>query len=373
MSSRKIAFLCSSTSWGGLEMNVLRFALWMEEAGQQTSIWCVENSPLHTEVKKSDLDCFLIKKHKKYFDLKAANVLANAFDDHQIDVVWIRDTRDMAVCGMAKSATKRELKLVYQQAMQLGVKKKDFFHTLRFKRINLWVSPLQFLSDQVQQMTRFPKERNAVIPLALETDRFTKKKNKSELREKAGIPTDALVLGIIGRIDPLKGQGFLIRSHAELFKTHPNLHLVIVGEPTKDEGTDYYDTLIELTKTLNTAQAVHFLPFQSDVENAYALFDIFAMTSVGETFGMVTIEAMASGLAVVGTNTSGTPELLEHGHAGLLYEPNDETQFNASLKQLLTNPEMRAELGSIAQKSATQRFSHTKVVQRLLTAIGNLY
>lgn len=373
MSSRKIAFLCSSTSWGGLEMNVLRFALWMKEAGQQTSLWCVENSPLHVEVKKSGLDCFPIKKHKKYFDLKAAKVLAKAFDKHQIDVVWIRDTRDMSVCGMAKSATKRELKLVYQQAMQLGVKKKDFFHTLRFKRIDLWVSPLQFLSDQVQQMTRFPKEGNAVIPLALETNRFTQKKNQAELREKAGIPTDALVLGIIGRIDPLKGQDFLIRCHAESFKSHSNLHLVIVGEPTKDEGTDYYDALIELTKTLNTEQSVHFLPFQSDVENAYALFDIFAMTSVGETFGMVTIEAMVSGLAIVGTNTSGTPELLEYGHAGLLYEPNDETQFNACLEQLLTNPEMRAELGSIAQRSAIDRFSHGKVIQRLLTAIGDLY
>lgn len=373
MVQRKIAFLCSSASWGGLEMNVLRFALWVRDEGQHCSLWCVEDSPLHREAQKTRLECVVIKRHRKFGDFKAASILSKAFTQLEIDIVWIRDTRDMWVCGMAKSWSKRTIKLVYQQAMQLGVRKKDLIHTQRFKRIDLWISPLQFLGEQVQRMTRFPSDRNVVIPLALETERFSKKKNQAELREKVGIPTDALVLGIIGRIDPLKGQDFLIQCHAQLVKTHPELHLVIVGEPTKDEGTTYYDSLLEQTKNLRTEQSVHFLPFQSDVENAYALFDIFAMTSVGETFGMVTIEAMASGLAVVGTNSSGTPELLEHGYAGMLYEPNDVEQFTACIAQLLNNPEMREELGSIAQNSALNRFSHDRVVDRLLTSIDKQF
>lgn len=353
-------------------MNVLRFAKWFNSQGEAVSLWCVEGSPLHKESLTSGLRVQLIQRHKKYGDIINSYRLAKRFEEHQIDVLWIRDTRDMSVCGNAKAISKQKVKLVYQQAMQLGVKKKDFIHTSRFKRIDIWVSPLQFLADQVKAMTNFPPSRIRVIPLALDTSKFVESKDQAAIRSRLGLPEKAVLLGNIGRIDPLKGQAFLIRCHAELLNNGFDVHLAIIGEPTKNEGDAYLDQLKELTRTLKTDEKVHFLPFQSDVENAFAALDIFAMTSVGETFGMVTIEAMTSGLPVIGTNSSGTPELLGFGEFGVLYEPDNQEQFTEGMQLLLENAETRQAMGRKAQDSAISRFSNKEVLKRLTVVLHEL-
>ena len=92
--------------------------------------------------------------------------------------------------------------------------------------------------------------------------------------------------------------------------------------------------------------------------------DVFIMQSQGETFGMVTIEAMAAGLPVVGTNSSGTPEILGFGNHGLLYNPGDQETFKSNIKELLAK-ERRLDLGLKGQKFATEHFSRKTVVDKL--------
>lgn len=345
-------------------MNVIRFAGWMRKEGFKVTVWCVKGSPLAQAAESEGHRCIFIKHHLKYGDLKGAIRLAKLFTVEAVDVVWIRDTRDMSICGWAKRWSTRKLRLIYQQAMQLGVSKRDPIHTDRFKRIDVWIAPLNYLAEQVKTMTRYPSSRIAVIPLAVDLDRFAAARDQRSARTALGLPNDRLLIGTVGRIDPLKGQAFLIDQHKELVSRGVEADLVIVGDPTRNEGDTYLKTLTQMAQSPELRGKVHILPHQNDIEQVYAALDIFVMASAGETFGMVTIEAMASGCAIVGTNRSGTPELLADGR-GMLYEPGDAASYFEALLPLLENEELRASMAEKASNYAVATFRHERVVEQL--------
>lgn len=370
--SVRIAFVCSSTSWGGLEMNVLRFCQWLSDDHHLTSLWCVEQSPLAEHTVKAGMQAVFIQRHRKYADFGAAMRLAKRLDAAQINVVWIRDTRDMSLMYWVKRFCKRRLRLVYQQAMQLGVSKRDFIHTQRFNAIDLWISPLQFLRDQVLTHTRFPAKRIRVIPLAVDLRKFTDLPNRQAARRLLNLPETGVMIGCIGRIDPLKGQLTLIRAFARKKTDVKPVHLLIIGDPTRGEGDTYLRALHAECSKLGVTDQVVFLPHQSRVEVAFAALDIFVMASAGETFGMVTIEALAAGCCVVGTNTSGTPELLGSGGHGLLFSPDDDLALAECLDRLLSSPDERALIAAQGQAYAYDTFSIEHVRAALHQALEEI-
>lgn len=352
-------------------MNVLRFAGWMKDEGYKVSLWCVNDSPLGDAAKTAGHRCVFIKHHIKYGDLKGAIRLSKMFTENEVDVVWIRDTRDMSICGWAKRWSSRKISILYQQAMQLGVSKRDPIHTDRFKRIDAWVAPLNYLAEQVKTMTRYPAARIAVIPLAVDVERFAPTLSKKDARTELGLPSDRLLIGTVGRIDPLKGQAFLIEQFATICEKGLDADLVIVGDPTRNEGDAYLNQLKRLAEAPPIQGRVHFRPHRDDIEKVYRTLDVFAMASTGETFGMVTIEAMVSGCVVVGTNRSGTPELLADGR-GALYEPDDAASFLAAVEPLLIDPELRAAMSAKAYAYAVSTFHRKRVLEQLSHLVSTL-
>ena len=97
------------------------------------------------------------------------------------------------------------------------------------------------------------------------------------------------------------------------------------------------------------------------------------MASKGETFGMVTIEAMMCGLPVIGTESSGTPEILGHGKHGLLFEPNSVKDASKKIRTLLEDPDLAKKLGVKAQKKALKKYALDKVIDGLIEAMEGLH
>jgi glycosyltransferase involved in cell wall biosynthesis len=101
------------------------------------------------------------------------------------------------------------------------------------------------------------------------------------------------------------------------------------------------------------------------------------MSSHAEAYGMVTIEAMASGLPVIGTKNGGTPELLENGELGLLVEPKDERQLAEALGRLYADQKLRSALGVKARQVALAKYSYQtqcELIEQLLEKlIGNIH
>lgn len=347
-------------------MNTVRYARWMSDRGWKVKIFCVENSPIHQQSAEQELEIVPVKRNRKYFDLLQAYRVSKLFEQHEIALCWFRDTRDFDLLGWVKRWSGGRLKLLYQQAMQFGVSKKDFMHTFRFKPVDAWISTLEFLAEQVRKQTHFPSEKIHVIPLGVDSMAWESEQlTQAEARQELGLPLKAKMMGIIGRIDPLKGQHIALEAFLKIAETYPDLHLLIFGESTLHEGNDYEKKLHESSSHSPYHDRIHFRPYSKRVQLFYHAIDLFLLCSKGETFGTVTIEAMSFSKPVIATNSSGSPEILDGGQCGLLFEPENAQDLALAMKKMLDDPELAKSLASLGRKQFERKFSSKSSVDTL--------
>lgn len=331
-----IGYICSSESWGGLEMNQVRNAQWMDGRGHKVVFFGIENSSVHKAVLECSLEFVAIPRHKKYYDQSAGKNLANLLRKHSISHLIVRATRDMSVSAIAKRKLRGELHLSYFMEMQLGVKKTNLLHTLRFKSFDLWSCPLNWLAEQVRTMTNFDSNKITVIPSGLDLSTFGRLKTKEEARKELELPQEPLIIGLIGRFDIQKGQLLLIEALSKA--QNKEFKICFLGEPNKEDNSDYANQMEQMVKEKNLENRVFIRPFRKDVTTFYNAIDAFVMATKAETFGMVTIEAMSCGTPVIASNAGGSPEILNFGEFGYLFETLNSDSLAEKLDAFCEHP-----------------------------------
>lgn len=368
-----IAILSNSVAWGGLEMNTFRLAKWLKAEGQHVSIICPENSRISEEVQKTGLNLISFSaKVLKRGNILGANKVYKSLKKEKVEHIIIGHSRDINLAVFIKIFSKSKIKLAFLQQMRIGVNKKDFLHTFFYKKLDGWIAPLPYLKENVLEHTKVKAEKIHVIPLCIEVEPFVKPKNQSEARKYFNLPQDVKIAGIIGRIDDGKGQEYLVKALAEVQKKAFDLHVLLMGEETKGEEGGYLPYLKELVTTFGLEDFVHFRPYTSETALAYASLDIFVMASLEETFGMVTIEAMASKLPVIGVNNFGTKDLITDQKTGLYCLPKDSKTIAEGLEFLLNNPQKAVQIAENAQQEVIDKYSHTVEVKAVLELLRNL-
>jgi glycosyltransferase involved in cell wall biosynthesis len=362
MPTRKyhIGVLCTSKSLGGLELNAFRMACWLQERNWKVTLFAAAGSPLADSAKKKHLDVVAANRTFKYANFLSAWKLYLGLKKRKIHVLYVADNKDISLSVNAKIYSFGKVRILYHQQMQIGINKKDLLHTLRYSYLDSWLSPLVWLAEEVKDKTRVPAGRIHIVPLGLELGPFVNlTSTKKEARHQLNLPEDPFLIGCIGRIDPGKGQEMLVRALVQLRNGGLSIELVIVGDQTKNEGDIYYNRVMQLIRDSGLTRYVHFRPFSNEVGTYMRSLDVFAMASLKETYGMVTLEAMATGVPVIGTNTGGTPEILEHGELGYLFTPGNVEGFCSIIQHILKFPgEAQLKAGE-ALKHVKEHFSHT--------------
>jgi len=362
MTSQVIGYFCVSNSWGGLEMNQLRNAAWMKKRGHRVVVLGLEGSRVVQEAENAGIAVDHVRQHKKYYDFKRAIQLKRHIKNKAITHLILRDPKDISLGVTTKRLLGGTLFLAYFMEMQLGVKKTDFIHTWRFKGLDLWSCPLHFLAEQVKSMTTFPHERIQVIPSAMDLSKFDAIPNQTEARKQLNLPQEKVILGLVGRFDPFKGHQLLLDAYEMLSDQLQNkVALAFLGEPTVPDVDNFYDDLMSRIQEDTFQSTVHILPFRQDVETFYAAINCFVMASKAETFGMVTIESMATGTPVIGSNAGGTPELLGNGDRGILFESMNKASLARAIEQFVN----AHDLDSKQLKSYVRKYSHFEVCQKV--------
>lgn len=315
----KIAFLSSSLGWGGLERNLVRYGRWMAELGHDIQMNCLPQSALANAVVEENLPLRFISRQNRYFPWSEARQLQQHLTNARIDVLWIRDPRDLPLAAMA--TTNATTKLLFHQGMQIPRPKKNPWQCRRFKAIDIWVSPLEGLKIQALENTCLQEKQTHVIPLGLDDDWFHPARPRHEFRSALNLPLDVNIVGLFGRFDRLKGQDVLLRALAE--PAASDWHALLIGENTPDDRRDSESELKALSRELGVADRIHWRKPTENLIPAYDACTAYAMCSASETFGMVTIEALARQLPVFGTHAGGTPELLKFGDGKNLFDPGD--------------------------------------------------
>lgn len=197
----------------------------------------------------------------------------------------------------------------------------------------------------------------AVINNGVDIDRFKTVSPEIRQQKKNSLglgPGPAI--GIIARLSDVKGHRYLIQAMKIVLGQSPQANLLIVGEGKT------LKTLTDLAASLGISKGVFFIPETSDTTDALSAMDIFVMPSLQEGLGLALMEAMASGLAVIGSNVGGIKTLIQDGHNGLLVEPADAQGLARAISILLSDPLKRLDLGAHAQDFIRNNFSLSKMV-----------
>jgi D-inositol-3-phosphate glycosyltransferase len=347
-------------------MNTVRLARWLSDRGWSITLLAVRGYPLHREGTRRGLRCSDIRRNWRHGDIRCAWRLEALLEARGISMLFVFDTRDIGVAGLAKALARDRFTLIYQQHMQLGRPQRDLFRRRRLARIDAWITPLRCLADDIRRRTRYDPQRIHVIPLGIELDTFLRSPHTREAaRQTLAVPQGVRLAGIVGRIDEQKGQHVVVEAVNRLARAGKPVHLLIVGDSTKGESTAYGRRLSGLIAANGLNALVHRRPFADDVTLVYRAIDVLVLASTAETYGMVTIEAMAMGLPVIGTNSGGTPEILGQGELGMLYQPGNAGELAERLDALLSDETKMRELGEKAKSAAVERYSHIRECEQI--------
>jgi len=345
-------------------MNQLRNALWMQDRGNAVLIFCIPDSPTARQAEVMGLPYIHISKQGKYYDFRAARRLRYLLIQHGVTHLILRATRDMSMAATVRFRMGKRLHVSYFMEMQLGVQKKNLLHTLRFRYIDLWACPLAYLEQQVREMTHF-KNTLVQIPSGLELAPFLAAPSSVESRKQMNLPPDRFLFGLIGRFDPQKGQQLVLEAFSKLEDTSADL--VFLGEPTIGEGAEYYQAVLDEIANRGWQERVFIRPFRKDTAVFYAAIDVLIMATKSESIGMVTLEALASGTPVLGSDRGGTPEILSNEKGGRLFVSQDSNDLAKQMRSFLDEP-VRYAPENLRELVAAN--DHTAVCEQVEAALG---
>lgn len=369
----QIASYCSSPAWGGLEMNVLRFLRWMKQRGWGVVFYGVSSTRLYQEAANAGLCTRPVMARLRSGDVLNAWRLARLARRDGVRRLIVHRSLDLFLGAFARLFSGGHTKLLYHQHMHIGKRKHDPYHFWLYRQIDAFITPVQWLAERVLEKTSVPKNRLHIVPRGTEIDRLTSgKPRKVEAKARFGLPEDVTVIGMVARLDPKKGQDIVIEALARLKPVGYRPHLLLVGDQSFDEGDEYAASIHQLVEGLDLSDQVHYFPHMPEVEWAYAALDIFVLASKSECYGMVTVEALVSGLPVVGTNDGGTVSLIESGRNGFLVEPRNVEALVQALRTLLDDPGLMTKMGITAQAEAVVKYSHTRQCELWEKVMENL-
>jgi D-inositol-3-phosphate glycosyltransferase len=355
-----------------MELNIIRLAVWMRDRGHHSVLVTAEDAPLRERALAAGLPCIALRIRGRYLVRSEGRRLARQLGEQRIGTLILNTGRDLLLGVFARRNAAGTLCLLHTQHMQIGLSKRDFLHRWQYGHLDAWIAPLPSMAEQTRRLTGIPSERIHVIPFGIELRQFIDAPSRDAARETLRLPSDAFIAGMVGRLDRGKGQEFLLRAVARLHGKGLHIHALLIGEETRGESQGYADELDTLAQQLNIAPYIHIYGFREQVATAYAAMDVFTLTSLSETYGMVTIEAMAAGLPVIATDAGGSPDLVTAEETALLVPPADEWALAEAIHRIAEDSELATRLGRNARTYAMGTFSHTKQCKKVESLIERI-
>jgi glycosyltransferase involved in cell wall biosynthesis len=201
-----------------------------------------------------------------------------------------------------------------------------------------------------------------VVYNAVDWSRLETTTSREGLRASIGVPSDAVVAGIIARLTEQKGHRILFEAMAH-HDALRRLHLVVVG------GGELDADLRGRVNGLGLTPRVHFVGPRRDLGDLLASWDAFVMPSFWEGLPLSLVLAMGAGLPVISTRVAGIPEIVKNEVTGLLVEPGDSAALGAALARVIADPQFGRRIGEAARAFVLPRFG----ADRYVDAVVGLY
>ena len=207
-------------------------------------------------------------------------------------------------------------------------------------------------------------EKISVVPLGFDLDPFLNSHaQQGEFRREMGLSNEHKLIGIVGRIFPIKNHALFLDAAARVSARERNARFIVVGDGV------LRPTLESQARELGIGDKVLFTGWRRDLPRLCVDLDVLVVSSDNEGTPVSAIEAMAARCPVVATRVGGLPDLIDDHKTGRLVPPRNADALASAVLDLLQSPHTARELGRNAQEFVRQRFA----VRRLLGDMDHLY
>lgn len=353
--------LCLSPDLGGLELYMVRSAKALNDAFNVVSV--INTTSKLEQYYEGTHYRYLKIPRKRSLSFSSALKLSKIIDDNDIDIIHMHWTKDLPIAVMAKVMSKKKPKLVQTRNMTMTRFKDDFYHRFLYRHMDM-ILPVTF--QVAEQIKKFIPEsiRPKVEVLYMGSDMpdlLSEDKIRAD-KEEIGLGPDAFVVGMVGRIEETKGQYLLIEALEILKAEGVDARVCFVGHAMEES---YRKKLEKMVSDKGLSQEVTFLGFSKNPHRFMQACDVLVLATECETFGLVVIEAMQVGTAVIATNQCGPLEIIEDGKNGLLFEKNSSEELAQKIKKVENDRELCLKIAENGKKTAEERFSNREQFKKL--------
>jgi glycosyltransferase involved in cell wall biosynthesis len=354
-----VAMLSSQRAFYGGEVHLRDLARALSDQGHRVTCLVRPESELAAQLSIAGLHVRTLAL-PNWYDPRAVLGLWRALRDLAPDILHSHTPRDYYLAAMASAGT--------------GVCNVGTRHQLRPITFTQLKRPLL---ERMRAMIAVSEAvRDGLIASGLDAGRLVTVPNGVRLpadepdaeaaRTELAIPADAgPVIGYVGRLCPTKGLEALLWAASLLRGRWPALRLILVGGET---GTGRHARqLRELAAQLRLS--VTFVGYRPDAARLMRAFDLLAMPSRAEPFGLATVEALARGVPVVVTRSGGSREIVRDGQEGLLVPPADPDALAAAIHRLLVDRPLRARCAAAGPRRVAEAFT----LERQVAATEKVY
>lgn len=295
------------------------------------------------------------------YDIALASKMAEVANRENLDVLHVHYAIPHAVCAiLAKQMCKVDLKIVttlhgtditvlgsdpsLTEAIKFGIEKSDAVTAVSNALIEQTYEVIQ-PDKQIEPVYNFIDER------------IYKKTDASHLKKQFEIQDDEKVIIHVSNFRPVKRVQDVVKTFAKISARMP-AKLLLVGDGPE------MTIVCKLVKKLGITDKVHLLGKQENLEELYSISDLMLLLSEKESFGLVTLEAMACGVPCIGTNVGGMPEVIQHGKTGYLCELGDINDMANKALTLLMDKQLHKQFVKDAETIVNEKFRADKIVDQ---------
>jgi glycosyltransferase involved in cell wall biosynthesis len=244
-----------------------------------------------------------------------------------------------------------------------GLKKPSLSDHIRYKIdlfLSRWNKAMVVVAESIQKRLtahNIPEEKIYVIENGVDTDIFRPSSQICmEVRKELGIPAERKVVGLIGRMVPLKNHSIFLQAAGEVLKEIKNVCFLIAGDGPLKENIQNHALSLGIT------DKVIFTGWRTDIERIITALDILVLCSQIEGHNIVILEAMSCGKPVIGTDVQGIRSIITDDKNGVLVPEGDSTALAKTISYLLNNPPKAETLGISARNFIKEKYSITRMV-----------
>jgi glycosyltransferase involved in cell wall biosynthesis len=344
-------------------MHVAVLSRWLAEEGHTVEIWCAPGSPIAGEARRLGIATVPFKPFD-YLDLVAAFRLYRQLNRRGVSLVHAHYAKDLWIIAPVIRMAKR-WPLVFIKHIGTGRPKRDPLHRWIYATVDQIIAISTVIRDNILATHPVERDRVCLVYHGLDTRTFSfDSAARERIRSEWDIHEDEVLVGTIGRLQPGKGHLEFLDMAAAIRAGNPRVRFVIIGEPTRGEE-HRAEPIFARLRSLGLESEVIMPGFRRDIPAVLSAMDIFAFPSRAEAFGLVLIEAMATGRAVVSTRCDGVLDIIDDEQNGLLFDPQHPEELIRQVERLAEDKTLRTRLAANALATVQNKFTRAAMLANL--------